>query len=156
MRPRQDYTHHVMLNGRVSTRWSLMCQYSALTLLRDSHPLPTRQSKALNTDRRLFFSLPYFSFCTSAFFTCHQLSLYNYLLVPRKPCNQSNHSAVKTTNLFLVHPCMHACMHITAKTIYTWLKWALSVLALWSLMGWWMFWISLIIDSPVQWTVKLQ
>ena len=41
-RPRQDYTHRVMLNDCVSARWSPMYQYLALTSLRDSHPLPTR------------------------------------------------------------------------------------------------------------------
>ena len=44
MRPRQDYSHCIMLNDCVSARWSLMCQYLALTSLRDSHPLPTRHS----------------------------------------------------------------------------------------------------------------
>ena len=44
MRPRQDYTHHVMLNDCVNARWSPMCQYSALTSLEDSHPLATAYS----------------------------------------------------------------------------------------------------------------
>ena len=41
-----------------------MYQYLALTSLRDSHPLPTRHIRELGTDRRLFFSLPYFCFRT--------------------------------------------------------------------------------------------
>ena len=45
MRPRQDYTHRGMLNDCVSARWSPMCQYSALTLFGDSHPLATRHSR---------------------------------------------------------------------------------------------------------------
>ena len=32
MRPRQDYTHRIMINDCVSVHWSLMCQYSTLTL----------------------------------------------------------------------------------------------------------------------------
>ena len=61
--PRQDYTHRVMLNDRVSARWSPMYQYLALASLRDSHPLPTKAHSW--TDRWLFFSLPYFRFRTS-------------------------------------------------------------------------------------------
>ena len=41
-RPRQEYTHRVMVNDCVIARWSPMYQYLALTLLRDSHSLPTR------------------------------------------------------------------------------------------------------------------
>ena len=81
-RPRLDYTHRVMLNDFVSARWSPMYQYLALTSLRDGHPLPTRHIREPGTDRRLFFSLPYFrtsvsvlrfpyfGFRTSAFSTC--------------------------------------------------------------------------------------
>ena len=83
MRPRQDHTLRVVLNNHVSTHWSPMCHYLALTSLRDNYSirLQTPQSwvsKALDIDRQLFFSLlysvsvllfPYFSFCTSAFST---------------------------------------------------------------------------------------
>ena len=64
-RPRQDYTHCVMLNDCVSARWSPMYQYLALTSLRDSHRLPTRHIREPGNVRRLFFSLPYFRFRTS-------------------------------------------------------------------------------------------
>ena len=62
IRPRQDYTHCVMLNDCISARWSPMCQSLALASFRDSHPLPTRHSRelvlnVLDTHRRLFFSL---------------------------------------------------------------------------------------------------
>ena len=42
-----------------------MYQHLALTSLRDSHRLPTRHIREPGTDRRLFFSLPYFHFRTS-------------------------------------------------------------------------------------------
>ena len=73
-RPRQDYTHRVMLNNCVSAHWSPMYQYLALTSLRDSHPLQSRTFVNQVTDRLLFFSLLYFRFRTSisisAFPTC--------------------------------------------------------------------------------------
>ena len=62
---RLHYTQCVVLNDCVSARWSPMCQYLALTSLRDSHRLPTRHIREPGTDRWLFFSLPYFRFCTS-------------------------------------------------------------------------------------------
>ena len=46
-RPRQDCTHRVMLNDCISARWSPMYHYLVLTLLRDSHPLPTRHIREL-------------------------------------------------------------------------------------------------------------
>ena len=59
----------VMLNDCISTHWSPVCQYSALTSLEDSPPFASKAqswfSKALDTDRRLYFSLPYFGFRTS-------------------------------------------------------------------------------------------
>ena len=65
-----------MLNNCISACWSPMCLYPAVTSLRDSHPLARESwvSKALNTDRRLFFPLPnfpflYFGFRTLAFST---------------------------------------------------------------------------------------
>ena len=65
-----------MLNNCISACWSPMCLYPAVTSLRDSHPLARELwvSKALNTDRRLFFPLPnfpflYFGFRTLAFST---------------------------------------------------------------------------------------
>ena len=45
LRPRQDFTHRVMLNNCVSAHWSLMCHYLALTSLRDIHSLATRHSR---------------------------------------------------------------------------------------------------------------
>ena len=64
----RNETTLTVLNNCVRGRWSPMCQYSALTSLRDSHCLSTRHSrKALNTDSRIggyIFSLPYFGFRT--------------------------------------------------------------------------------------------
>ena len=64
--PRQDYMHRVMLNDRVSARWSLMYQYLALTSLRDSHPLPTRHIRepigGFSSHFRISFSVLRFPF----------------------------------------------------------------------------------------------
>ena len=72
--------HHVMLNDCVGARWSPVCQYSLLTLLEESPFVYKAQSwvnKALDIKRWLFFSLPYFGFRTSAFFTCpHHIPLH--------------------------------------------------------------------------------
>ena len=53
----------------VSARWSPMYQYLALTSLRNSHRLPTRHTRELGTDRRLFFCFRTSVF-VSAFSTC--------------------------------------------------------------------------------------
>ena len=70
----QANTHRVMLNDCVSARWSPMHQYLALTLPRDSHPLPTRHICELiggfSSHFRISVSVlpfPYFGFRFSVF-----------------------------------------------------------------------------------------
>ena len=63
-----------MLNNCVSA-CSLAGQESDVSVL-GSHPLPTRHSREsvmhyIDTNRQLFFSLPYFRFCTSVFVLQH-------------------------------------------------------------------------------------
>ena len=79
MRPRQDYSHLVVLTDCVSACLSPMCQYSALILLKDGHPLTTGHKCEsvrhwILTSSFLLTSVlqfPYFCFRTSAFSTCH-------------------------------------------------------------------------------------
>ena len=89
-RPRQDYTHCVMLNDCVSARWSPKYQCLALTSLRDSHRLPTRHIREPGTDQQAAFLLisiflfSYFRFRTSvsisAFSTCPYKYSTNFFL----------------------------------------------------------------------------
>ena len=69
-RPRQDYTHCVMLNNCVSARWSPVCQYLAITSLRDTVTLFALAAFLLTS----VFPFRYFRFRTSvsvsAFSTC--------------------------------------------------------------------------------------
>ena len=94
-RPPQDDTHRVMLN---SAHWSRISQWLALTLLRDSHPLPTSHSPGSVSTRHwlaaflLTFILrfPYFCFRTLV----SVLQRFPLALVKIQPvvlCFSSNH-----------------------------------------------------------------
>ena len=93
--PRQDYTHRVMLNDCVSVCWSpiistWLSHILEIVTLWLQGTVVSCKPWGTKTDRRLFFSLLYFRFCTSVsvfpflyfrFHTCISV-LQHFLLAP--------------------------------------------------------------------------